>query len=70
MRKIVQHFLRQLLPDGSVKVATFVQVASSDHHLVRETSVVTESREAVRIRQALKMKMNGNFIQNFPTPQT
>ena len=58
------------MADGSVKVLTFVLVAASHHHLVRETSVVTESREAVRIRQALKMKMNGNFIQNFPTPQT
>ena len=70
MRKIAQHFLRQRLPDGSVKVVTFVQVASSHHHLVRETSVVTESRDAVRIRQALKMKMKGNFIQTFSTPQT
>ena len=58
------------MADGSVKVLTFVQVAASHHHLVRETSVVTESREAVRIRQALNMKMNGNFNQNFPTPQT
>ena len=58
------------MADGPVKVLTFVQVAASHHHLVRETSVVTESREAVRIRQALNMKMNGNFNQNFPTPQT
>ena len=58
------------MADGSVKVLTFVQVAASHHHLVRETSVVTESREAVRIRQALNMKMNGKFNQNFPTPQT
>ena len=61
---------RWFCKSGDSCPGSYVSSMMSHHHLVRETSVVTESREAVRIRQALKMKMNGNFIQNFPTPQT